>query len=223
MTGERKARNELWRERPDLLAEMLQLRFTEGWSYRKLAEHYKMDHVGVRIRCVKHAYIHGLEQPRVPHGRPNGRPKIRGGTFADPLVLREMLDLRFNQGWTLLACGVKYGVTREAIRQRCKKHEHEYPNHVAIQSYRPNGGHKLTTLASLLAERGETVSVELAQLTFSAPPTKKPRFPIFEKQEFRDEFGERINQGRSYKDYLKEQYPKLSMAKLKRRISGKDA
>ncbi len=238
MTGERKQRSRLWREQPEKLAEMLQLRFGEGWSYRKLAEKYEMDHRGIQLRCIKHARENGLRMPATSYGpgRPRKTPEERAnrkyasqGVFKDPEKLKEMLDLRFNRGWTLEACGVKYGCTREAIRLQCKKHEHEYPDRVGIayssHNFRPAGGQKLTTFSSILAERGETLEeYQAKQLIVSdARPVRMftPRVKLMDNKELRDEFGEKINRGRSYKEYLQEQYPHLSMKKISARNSEK--
>lgn len=214
---------------------MLRLRFEESWSYRKLAAKYGMDHKGIQLRCRAHAKAYGLTDPIVSRGpgRPRKSPEERKerktvgrpfrGPFSDPAKLKEMLDLRFKEGRTLEHIGVKYGVTREAIRLQCKKHEHEYPDRVGVHNYRPTGGHKLTSFADILAERGETVeeyTQRISEIREKAVVARQqPRVKLMDDKELRDEFGERINRGRSYKEYLREQYPHLSMKKLKERNS----
>lgn len=51
--------------------------------------------------------------------------------------------------------------------------------------------------------------------TSSYDPDRKKRF--VPEEPYTNEFGERINRGRSYKSYLQEQYPHLSIKKIRER------
>lgn len=136
--------------------------------------------------------------------------------FDDKAKVQEMLVLRYVHYWTLNRLGEKYGVSKEAIRLQLLKYD------CPSLTRGDNGGQKFTTMSSILEARGESMVFEEAPEPFRAiiRAPRKPRYPT-DTKELRDEFGERINRGRSYKDYLKEQYPHLTAAKLNARTREK--
>lgn len=128
-----------------------------------------------------------------------------------PELLAEMFYLRFNEGWSLRDLGKKYDVDHVGLSKRCKDYMKEHPEVMAP---------KVPTVRKAYNPIAP-VQIEKPQYIISDLPARKPRFPINDGV-LRDEFGERINRGRSYKEYLAEQYPNLSLKKIRARNREKD-
>lgn len=151
--------------------------------------------------------------------------KKRNNVFSHHEALAEMLALRFKEGWPLRKLAKKYGVDHKCISQRC----HTYALHtgsVVPKREREPRPVKIK-IPKIKIPKAPKLPKPIKVRSIPPPRTEKPRmvtmFYIQQKEkEYRDETGDRINKGKSYKEYLKEQYPELSMATLRRRISGND-